>query len=207
MKLETRFNLWQRTTEEWREAALKPLLRLFVIIGINAHALSTLRILLAAAFPLLVLTYQRTAWLCIAVSILLDAVDGALARFAKTASDRGKFIDVFADQLTFSLLAVGLLRLLPELSIALTVSAFAIPALYLLVAVADNEKKPSDWLIRPQARLTVYKIVFLLILAGLWLQFWNLQTVNALLWLELIICSLHFSYRYILFINKPAINS
>lgn len=196
------FEKLQGKTEEWREIALRPLLKLLVAVGVTANGISTFRIILAIIFPWLILSQPRTAWTCLIVSIVLDGLDGALARYAKTASDRGKFIDVLADQITFSLLATGLIRVWPQHSLVLALLAFLIPAAYLIVAVAKNEGRVSDWLIKPRAQLTAYKIIFLLIAYGAWQSIWAEPTTIVLFWSLIFICAAHFLWRYLRFINK-----
>ncbi len=196
------FEQLQRKTEEWRERLFKPLLKLLLALHVSANDISTFRIILAAAFPWLITTRPQLAWWCMGVSIALDALDGAVARYAKKDSDRGKFIDVLADQITFSLLAVGMIRIWTAQSLPLAFLALLIPATYLMVAVAKNERLPSDWLIKPRAQLTAYKIAFLLILAGDWKNFWTTEQTTNALWSLIALCALHFSWRYLRFIRK-----
>ena len=48
-------------------------------------------------------------WLLISM-LVCDQLDGALARYNKTASDRGKFVDVLVDTTSFALFTIGLNR-------------------------------------------------------------------------------------------------
>lgn len=204
MRLTSRLDKLQKQTEIWREAALRPLLRLCMACRISANAISTLRIILAAAFIILIPSHAAAAWILIIISIALDGFDGTLARFTKKATDRGKFIDVLADQITFSLLCIGLLRIIPELALILSLAAVIIPVLYLIVAVLKNEHTKSDWLLKPKARLTMYKIVFLIIMFMYLSAAWNLSTVRIMLWLETAVAILHFAWSYFKFLRKSA---
>lgn len=196
------FLSWQKRTEEWREALFKPLLKLLLAGGVSANGLSAFRLFLAAAFPVLIISYPSPAWACMIISIALDALDGAVARFARTANDRGKFVDVLADQATFALLATGLIRAWPQHGFILGTLAFLIPATYLIVAVAKNEKAPSDWLIKPRAQLTLYKIIFLGIVWGAWQAAWPSERTGESFAALALVCSIHFAWRYLRFIHK-----
>lgn len=201
MPLSERLDYWQTASERWREIIFSPFLKFCRYGGITANNIATLRLLLAVAFPFLITEYHKTAWWLMGISIFLDAFDGALARFEKIASDRGKFIDVLVDQITFGFLGIGLIRLLPDMSFALGLLTFLIPLLYLLASVAGNEGRPSDWLIKPQARLTIYKIIFLVIIIGYYTDGWPMATTRTLLLLEAIVVGVHSLWHYFRFIS------
>jgi phosphatidylglycerophosphate synthase len=50
----------------------------------------------------------RMAALCLISSVVLDSLDGVLARYLKMSSDRGKFLDVMADNFNSFLFVLGL---------------------------------------------------------------------------------------------------
>ncbi len=189
-------------SERWREVVLGPLLSFLQRIGVSANAISCVRLALALCFPFLIISAPVLAWWAIAIAIAADGLDGALARHAGTESDRGKFVDVLADQLTFVVLCLGLLRLIPELALTLAVCATLIPTAYLMAMVSRNEKLKSDWLIHPEARLTGYKIVFLIIIIFLLNSIFSMEIAVALLWVLVVLAFLHFSYHLIAFIKR-----
>jgi phosphatidylglycerophosphate synthase len=191
------FDNLQTKSENWREKIGTPLL---YHIPFQSHTITTFRLILAASFPFLILKFSTLAWTIIIISISLDAVDGMVARYQNKASDRGKFIDVLVDQLTFIFLGLGYILLIRTLSFQITCLIIIIPLTYLITIIRKNEKKPSDWLIKPQARLTGYKIAFLIIINS-WLFNWlSFEHTVWLLWFEIIICSLHFSFHYYKFV-------
>lgn len=51
----------------------------------------------------------RAFWLIVAV-LVIDQLDGAVARYNRTNSDRGKFVDVLVDSTTFSIFVIGLMH-------------------------------------------------------------------------------------------------
>lgn len=193
------FDTLQRKTEIWRQNFFKPILRHCFF---HPHDITTFRLLLALGFPLFILSSPLLAWVLITISIALDAFDGAVARFKKIDSDRGKFIDVLVDQITFILLCLGLIRLLPNFSLVFASLGFSIPLTYLITMTHKNEKQPSDWIIKPQARLTIYKFVFLLIIIGFLNHWISSQTTYLLLWVEIIIACFHFSWHYYGFVHE-----
>jgi len=186
-------DLWKTKTEIWRERFCKPLLR---NTNFHPHTITTLRLFLALGFPLLIISYSVIAWILISLSIILDGFDGTVARYNNIATDRGKFIDVLADQITFTLLCLGLIRLLPEFSLILATCSIFIPLAYLMTMVYKNEKKPSDWLLRPQATLTVYKIIFIVIIISYLFNILPYTVIQVALWLESIVAALHFYWNY-----------
>jgi phosphatidylglycerophosphate synthase len=192
-------NLIQKKSEVWRESFLKPLLR---HIRFTGNDITTFRLLLALSFPFLILRFPLLAWLFIFTSFSLDALDGPVARFKNTDSDRGKFIDVLIDQITFILLILGLIRLFPDLSQVLTTLGFIIPLTYLITIIYKNEKSSSDWIIKPKTQLTIYKIIFIIIIISYLTQVLSKEIVWLLLWLEAITAGFHFGIYYVAFINK-----
>ncbi len=52
--------------------------------------------------------YHIPAMTCLITAVLLDGLDGVLARYQHISSDRGKFFDVMADNFSSFLFALGL---------------------------------------------------------------------------------------------------
>lgn len=197
-----RLDSWQTKTEVWREQLCKPFLQ---YTNFHPHTITTFRLFLAIGFPFLITSNPVIAWILISISITLDAIDGTVARYQKIASDRGKFIDVFVDQITFSLLCLGLMRLLPELSLVLATCAILVPLVYVITMVYKNENKPSDWIIKPKARLTIYKIIFIVIMTSYVTHLVPFSIIKLLLWAETIVVGLHFYWYYHQFVKSDKI--
>lgn len=189
----------QSKFEIWREKLFKPLLK---ILPFHPHTITTFRLLLALAFPFLITSNPLLAWICIFTSMALDAFDGVVARYRHLASDRGKFIDVLADQITFILLCFGLIRILPALSLEIAIIACCVPLTYLITMVRKNEKEQTDWLIKPQARLIGYKLIFLIAVISYLVQWFSYSVILWILWLEIIVATLHFTVHYTQFLQK-----
>ena len=74
---------------------LHPLLRLLTASGTSPDQITVLAALIGLAFgPRVLNGYVLTG-----LSLLLDGLDGPLARFQQVASARGSFSDTFADQI------------------------------------------------------------------------------------------------------------
>lgn len=189
----------QKQSEGWRRRWFNFILR---YISFSPQVVTNIRLLLALIFPFLITSQPLLAWICISLSIILDAFDGVVARYQKRDTDRGKFIDVLADQITFVLLCLGLIRLLPDLSLVLAISACSIPLVYLITMVRKNEQRPSDWLIKPQARLVGYKILFLVLIIALLGGWVSYKISLSGLWLLNTIVIFHFFVHYWLFTRK-----
>ena len=197
-----RLDSWQIKTEVWREQLCKPLLRTF---NFQPHNITTFRLFLAVSFPFLITSFPVTAWIVISISIILDAFDGTVARYHKIASDRGKFIDVLVDQVTFSLICLGLIRLLPKLTLVIATSAIFIPLVYLITMVYKNENKPSDWIIKLKARLTIYKIIFIALIVTNLTHLLSFSLIQVLLWAETTVVTINFYWCYHHFLKTDKI--
>lgn len=192
----------QTKTEHWRGLIFKPFLQLCERCHISANTITIFRLALAILFPFLIIAHPTLAWTLITISIALDAVDGSIARFTGSDTDRGKFIDVMADELTFALLYFGTLRLLPDLSLPLSATAWIILFLYLMGMVNRNEHTPSDWIIKPKVQYTIYKVLFILLVIGTLAHWWsNTMTIKGL-WLLTFLAGCHFLFHYGDFIKR-----
>ena len=97
---------------------------------------------------------HKAAFIALGIHILLDGLDGPLARHARMASTKGSFLDTFCDQLvvtvtTFSLMQAGIIS---GLCGGFYVFTYAMVVLFAMVRNAM--KIPYPWLIRP--RFIVY---------------------------------------------------
>lgn len=90
---------------------LRPLLFLLTKLKITSNHLTLLSLLI---FLPSLYFIEKNPWIVIILYFVsfyfLDTIDGALARYQKTASDRGKFIDVFRDILIFIIFGLSLVK-------------------------------------------------------------------------------------------------
>ncbi len=71
-----------------------------------------------AALPLLATEHYLAALLALALNRLADGLDGAVARLARQASDRGGFLDIVCDFLVYSAVPFGFALGRPEEALA-----------------------------------------------------------------------------------------
>ena len=132
---------------------LAPLLRSLVALRITPDAITLTAGLIGLAFiPLWLLGYYAAALACIGVHILLDGVDGPLARHAGTASSRGSFTDTFTDQLIVTGVSIAWMIHQPtSINIAAGTTYVFLYAMVVAMAMVRNAMDiPYSWLVRPR---------------------------------------------------------
>jgi len=167
MNLKNLENWWQEKILRgriWRQnlqaSIFRPLLRLFDKLGATPNFLSNLKIILALLFLYFLKTNLPLASIFLIISLILDILDGPLARYQKIESDRGKFIDIFTDQIVYGLTLVGVSILSLSNSLNIVYQLFIVGPTYLLAIVKKEEGRPTSWLIKPRAGLTWIKVIF-----------------------------------------------
>jgi phosphatidylglycerophosphate synthase len=160
-------------TQAWRGRWLAPLLDWLTAAGVRPDHVTLLSVVLGIACAVLYGVHHAGALICLAVHVLLDGIDGPLARRQGVASPRGSFTDTMADQavvtaVTLSLMAAGQVG---------GVAGGAYVFLYALVALfaigRNALARPYAWLFRPRF------VVFGGIAIDLWL--WP-GSLSALVW-------------------------
>lgn len=141
----------------------RPLVDLLARLGVHPNVLSVSQIPLGFGALALVPSYPRLAFLLFLLAILIDGLDGALARATGTASPFGALLDQYCDhvrEITFvaGLALWGELALLP----ALLYGPIYI-GLNLTLYLANMHQAPVPWAVK--SYLVVYPALF----ADLWL--------------------------------------
>jgi len=89
---------------------LRPLVKFLSLIKITPDQLSYTGVFLMIVFAI-ILPFDINLSLGILIgAILLDNLDGPLARHQKIATDKGKFKDILCDNIVFTLFIVGLIN-------------------------------------------------------------------------------------------------
>jgi phosphatidylglycerophosphate synthase len=151
---------WMESTQQLRAEWLKPLLVLCTQLKITANHTT----LFAFVFGLLFLPlwFWINPWAAIAglaVHVLLDGVDGPIARHQGTASGRGSFIDTVSDQCVVTWVVLTLM-LAEHLTIAAgTLHVFFYTLVVAFAMVRNAMSIPFSWLVRP--RFFVYGWIIL----------------------------------------------
>ncbi len=105
---ESRFMAWSQAL---RAKGLNPLLGFLADRGWRANHLTLLSLLAGFAFcPLYLLGFPGPAFACLLGHVILDGIDGPLARFRGQASNRGSFTDTMADQVVVTVTLLALIQ-------------------------------------------------------------------------------------------------
>ncbi|HVJ84230.1 MAG TPA: CDP-alcohol phosphatidyltransferase family protein [Caulifigura sp.] len=140
-----------------RERVLAPTLAWLTAVRVRPGAVTAASLVAGLAFGLVSGTSPAWAMGLLAAHVLLDGIDGPLARWQKRASARGSFTDTVCDQLVLAGVVLTLItdgRLEPR-----TGGGFMF--LYTLVVafamVRNALGVPYEWLVRP--RFVVYAAI------------------------------------------------
>lgn len=131
-----------------RDRLLHPLVRLLAALKVTPTRLSWGSVVLMGLFVVMAEFRTTVSLLLLVLVVLSDMVDGALARHMQVASDKGKFVDILCDNLTFTLGIAGFI-----------VSHFISPLMglvlvYLMLLVSvwrivvHARFLPTDWLFK-----------------------------------------------------------
>ncbi len=121
--------------------------------GVTPDAVTLIAGCIGLAFaPLWLLQFKALAIGAVAVHVLLDGLDGPLARHQQIASPRGSFTDTFADQLVVTAVTVTWMIGSPtRLHIAAGSVYVFLYALVVAMAMVRNALEvPYSWLVRPR---------------------------------------------------------
>lgn len=141
-----------------RARYFEPILKFLTKYKITANQITNFRLVLGILSLLLCYKFYRFGWAVnvLLVANILDIIDGSLARYQNTASDRGKFLDVFVDYVIYAFL-LALASVMAGSIREVAYNLFIIPVLYLLATIKKQEFLPSDWLIKVYPRITYVK--------------------------------------------------
>lgn len=161
-------------TQTLRGRLLGPLLRAMDSARIRANHLTFASLLMGLAFCPLYFLFRPAAFAALLAHVLLDGLDGPLARYTGTASPGGSFTDCMSDQAvitatTVTGMAAGVMGIVPG---TLYVTTYALVVLF---AMARNVlSRPYAWLVRPRFLVYAWLVVETYLLPG---------TTDYVLWL------------------------
>ncbi len=159
---------WMDFGRDVRLILLSPFLPLLRRSGITPDHITLVAGFLGVLFlPLWLLDYCSAAFCALALHVILDGVDGPLARYTGAASSRGSFTDSFADQVVVTAVAIAWMGASPSVSnICLGSSYIFLYAAVVAIAMVRNALQiPYSWLVRP--RFFVYIAMLLEYLTAL----------------------------------------
>lgn len=161
---------WQHV----RAVVLRPLLVALARLGVRPDHLTLLSAVFGLSFCPLFFWSKGLAFAALGLHVLLDGLDGPLARHTNTASPRGSFSDSMADQLvvvasTVTLMSIHVVGILPG---SVYIVAYTVVMLF---AMARNALSvPYSWLVRPRFFVYLWFVVETYCLPG---------TIDCVLWL------------------------
>jgi phosphatidylglycerophosphate synthase len=141
--------------------------------GITPNSLTALSFLAGVAFCPLWFVSHAAALVALALHVLLDGLDGPLARQLGTASRRGSFTDTLSDQSVVTAVTVTLIadRVIGVAPGGLYIFLYAVVVAFAMVR--NVLAVPYSWVVRP--RFAVY--AWLLVETYAWAG-----TIDAVLW-------------------------
>ena len=164
--------------QELRARWLGPLLRMLAAAGVTPDQITAASLACGLAFCPLWLWSGNPGWsqpaalVALLLHVLLDGLDGPLARHLGTASRRGSFTDTLADQIvvtgsTLALMAASQ----PRLSVWIGGAYIFCYTMVVAFAMIRNALGvPYSWLVRPRFWVYGWIAVDLFLLPG-WLEF------------------------------------
>jgi phosphatidylglycerophosphate synthase len=141
---------WMVLTQNWRGRWLAPWLDRLTRAGVTPDHLTLISLVFGLAAAALYSLNHVVALGCLALHVVLDGIDGPLARRQQTASPRGSFTDTMADQTVVTAVSLALMasEALPVLPGGAYIVLYAVVALF---AIARNAlSRPYAWLARPR---------------------------------------------------------
>ncbi len=202
-KLDQQLDIANQFFRRKRDKLFLPITKILHQLGISANALSISKIFFATLYLLLIKDNLALAiFFLIIGGILIDLLDGPLARYTNKASDRGKFIDTFLDQLVYVLFVWGLMIINVGNPIILSYNMLIIGSLYIMMIVNKNEGLESDWIIIPIIRANYYKAT--LEISIILHMFFSMDesVFNKIILIVNVIATIHFIYHLIAFSKK-----
>ncbi|MBK9584444.1 MAG: CDP-alcohol phosphatidyltransferase family protein [Alphaproteobacteria bacterium] len=168
----------ERGFMEWNQSlrgrALRPVLEFLNENDITPNTL-TLFSLLAGLLAALALPFLKILGLVLLlVHVLLDGIDGPLARSTGTASKKGSFTDTASDQIVVFAVMLALVSMNAAGAAAAMVYVFSYTLVVGFSIIRNRLNIPYSWLIRPRF------IVYAWIPVSFWLA--PLWTLDFLLW-------------------------
>jgi phosphatidylglycerophosphate synthase len=140
-----------RQFARFRDDHLRPIAKIIVRLGIRASGVTYFGIVLMLGFLFTVSIKPKIAFIFFLLAIGMDFLDGVVARYIHEASDRGKFVDMVADNVIFTLFVIGICcaKMVPCLFSLILVYVMVLSKLFRAINNAFDYR--SDWFFRAVA--------------------------------------------------------
>lgn len=190
----------------WRDKLFSPLVATLRHLHITPTVVSVGGIVGMSLAAYLIGRAPLLGTLLVIAVLLLDIVDGPLARQTNQASDKGKFIDITSDNATFviyvtGLVAYGFLGGVAGIALVYTISASTV-----MRVLRINPFFTSDWHFHPVAGSFPVLVRSTMYLSGLVAAYLpSIEEVNTIAFILAIIAAIDLLIQYRAFINESKI--
>ena len=164
---------WMEKGQQIRQWLFDPLLRMLARLQVSPDHVTLFALVAGLFFFPLYRWSPAAAFAALALHVLLDGLDGPLARHLGTASRQGSFLDTFCDQLVVTVTTLTLMKAGVVDAMAGGFYVFLYAMVVFFSMVRNALEIPYPWLIRP--RFIVY--------AWMMVDAWFLpDTLHFVLW-------------------------
>ena len=171
-----------RWGQEFRANLLGPVLSVLAKCRLRANHITLLSLVAGLAFcPLFITGFKVWAFVALILHVLLDGLDGPLARYTGTASSRGSFTDTMADQIVVTVTAITMMKTGYADVWAGGLYAFLYAMVVVFAMVRNAMDAPYSWLFRPRFIVFIWFAVE---------TFWWPNTLNSVLWIAVALLGL-----------------
>jgi phosphatidylglycerophosphate synthase len=163
--------------QQIRARMLQPALVTLTASRVSPDHLTAMSLMFGLAFaPSWYLQSYTVAIICLWLHVILDGLDGPLARHQQCESPRGSFTDSFCDQIVVSVVTIMMMISPPRISVVAGSLYLVVYTGVLAIAMVRNSLQiPYSWLVRP--RLFVF-VAIPLQLAGI------PHLINSVIWIS-----------------------
>lgn len=152
--------------QQWRGEALRPLLKLLTRVCVSPDHVTVASLLAGLAFYPAWFYSPAAAFALLVLHVLLDGLDGPLARHQNVASRKGSFTDTMADQMVVFATTVAMIVAGEASVIAASIYLFAYTIVVAFAMIRNALEIPYSWLVRPRFVVYVWLPVNLYLLPG-----------------------------------------
>ncbi len=168
-------------SQKIRGAMFGPLLRFLDRYGVSPNHLTFLSLLSGLVFCFVFQSSHVIAMIFLLLHVLLDGLDGPLARYTGRASNRGSFTDTTSDQIivavsTLTLIYFGYIGIIPG---GLYIFFYTIVVIFAMVR--SSLSIPYSWVVRPRFYVYAWIPVEIYFLPG---------TMNYVVWFFTVLLAL-----------------
>ncbi len=165
-----------------REKSLKPVLQGLDRMGVSPNGVTLASLVFGAFAAGTFLVSKPVALTLLFLHVLLDGLDGPLARYQSSASPKGSFTDTMVDQTVITLVMLVLMNIG---TVSISAGGFCIFVYTLVVFFAMIRNRleiPYSWLFRPRFMLYSWLLLEFTFLPG---------TMTYIVWLLNLVLAAH----------------